>query len=200
MTREPTAPNRVMLVDDDPTSLVTVAAILRGEDYEVIEFADSLKASEAFESRGFDVLITDYKMPGLDGLSLVRHARLVRPDSIRMMLTGAGDFDIARNAINQGEVYRFMTKPVDDLELIVNTRLACEHLALVREVESLRRGMRARDRLLDHLERSNPGITRVHRRDDGVIVLDDLDTDLPTDPETKNEPWTGPSSVDLERP
>jgi two-component system probable response regulator PhcQ len=193
MPRAPAAPYRVMLVDDDPTTLATVAAILRGEDYEVVEFSDSLKAADACESKGFDVLITDYKMPGLDGLSLVRRARLVRPDSIRMMLTGVGDYDVARNAINQGEVYRFMTKPVDDLELVVNTRLACEHLSLVREVEQLRNGMRARDRLLDHLERTNPGITRVHRRDDGVIVLDDLPTDA-------NAPSPGPSRVELERP
>jgi two-component system probable response regulator PhcQ len=168
---------RIMLVDDDPTSLLTVAAILRAGPYDLVEFSDALAAADAFEAESFDVLITDYKMPGLDGLALVRRARLVRPDSIRMMLTGLGDYEVARNAINQGEVYRFMTKPLDDLELTVNTRLACEHLALVREVAALRAEMRLRDRLLNHLERRNPGITKVHRRGDGVIVVDDLDPD-----------------------
>ncbi|MEZ4266658.1 MAG: response regulator [Myxococcota bacterium] len=191
MTRDPATPYRVMLVDDDPTSLVTVAAILRGENYEVTEFSDSLAAAAAFEAKSYDVLITDYKMPGLDGLSLVRRARLVRPDSIRMMLTGVGDYEVARSAINQGEVYRFMTKPVDDMELTVNTRLACEHLSLVREVETLRREMRARDRLLERLERSNPGITQVHRREDGVIVLDEIDDEA--------SPEMGLSGSELER-
>ncbi|MCB9730273.1 MAG: response regulator [Deltaproteobacteria bacterium] len=179
MPQEKTGAFRVMLVDDDPTSLAMVAAILRNEGYEVSEFGDSARAAEAFEQGHFDVLIADYKMPGLDGLSLLRRARLVRPDSIRMMLTGVGDYEVARSAINLGEVYRFMTKPVDELELATNTRLACEHLALVREVEALRAAMRARDRLLQRLEMDNPGITRVTRRDDGVIVVDDIDGELP---------------------
>ncbi|MGM0578550.1 MAG: response regulator [Myxococcota bacterium] len=166
---------RILVVDDDPTTLVAVASILRGEGYRVAEMDDPMEASERIGQEPFDVLIADYKMPEVDGLGLVRRARLLRPDSIRMILAGEGDYEVAVLAIHQGEVYRFMTKPVDEVDLRVNTRLACEHLTLVREVHRLRARVRDDEALLERLERENPDIIRLNRRDDGSIVADDED-------------------------
>lgn len=167
---------RIMLVDDDPTTLLTVSSILRSEGYPVVEFSDSTEANSHVGEPSYDILIADYKMPGVDGLSLLRRSKLLHPRAIRMMLTGMGDYEVAIGAINHGEVYRFMTKPVDELELRINVRLAAEHLALVREVEWLRAEVSKKDAVLDRLERANPGITAVERRADGSIVVD-LDDD-----------------------
>lgn len=166
---------RVMLVDDDPTSLLTVQSILAAEGYQVTGTSDSAAASDRVGAPDYDILIADYKMPGVDGLTLVRRSKLLRPDAMRLMLTGVGDYEVALAAINQAEVYRFMTKPVDEVELRINVRLASEHLSLVREVQRLRREMDERDRLLARLEAHSPGITQTHRRADGAIVLDDSD-------------------------
>lgn len=168
--------HRVLVVDDDPTTLLTVASILHDEGFQVTEIDDALEAAERIAREPFDVLVTDFKMPGLDGLSLARKAKLLRPDTIRIMLTGLGDYEIAVAAINQGEVYRFMTKPVDEVELRINVRLGCEHLSLLREVARLRGEMKERDALLRRLERRNPGITAVKRRSDGAIPVDDVET------------------------
>ena len=166
---------RILLVDDDPTTLAVVGAILASEGYQVTSESDGARASELVGGTDYDVLVADYKMPGVDGLTLVRRSKLLRPTAMRLMLTGVGDYEVAIAAINQAEVYRFMTKPVDEVELRINLRLACEHLSLVREVERLRREMDARDRLLARLEASNPGITQTHRRADGAIVLEESD-------------------------
>lgn len=168
---------RIMVVDDDPTSLLTVSSILEGEGYVVTAVSDSQRACDVLGEREYDVLLTDYKMPGVDGLTLVRRSKLLRPDAMRLMLTGVGDYEVALAAINQAEVYRFMTKPVDEVELRLNLRLACEHLWLVREVQRLRREMAVRDRLLARMEAVSPGITRMQRRADGAIVLDSADLD-----------------------
>ena len=165
---------RIMVVDDDPTALLMISSILQDEGYQVLEVSDGQAASNMIGNEEFDVILADFNMPGMDGISLLRRAKLLVPSAVRMMLTGEGDYDTAIQAINMGEVYRFMSKPVDEHQLKLHTLRACERVGLEREVVRLRKEMKKRDKLLVKLERDNPGITRVQRRGDGVIVLDDV--------------------------
>jgi len=164
---------RIMVVDDDPTTLLMISSLLQEEGYQIIECADGLEASNLIGNEEFDVILADFNMPGMDGISLLRRAKLLRPSAVRMMLTGDGDYDTVIQAINMSEVYRYMSKPVDEHELKLHTLRACERVGLEREVLHLRKEMKKRDKLLTKLERENPGITRVQRRKDGVIVLED---------------------------
>ena len=165
----------ILAVDDEPEVLSNLARELRAEGHRVHTLFDADEASRYVAREPFDVVICDYDMPAVNGLELLHRARLVRPDSVRMLLTGRPSLELALEAINRGEVYRFMTKPFDPNELRLNVRLACKHLALQRENERLLREVRKRDTVLERLEQEHPGITRLNRALDGAILVDDQD-------------------------
>ena len=91
-------------------------------------------------------------MPGMNGLQVLRRARHYQPESVRMLITSKGDFDMAIEAINRGEVYRFLPKPVDARELTVSLRLAGERMTMAKEVERLKSELRKRDAALRELQ------------------------------------------------
>ncbi len=85
-----------------------------------------------------DVVISDHLMPGMTGLEFLSLVRDRYPHAIRIMLTGHADTSTALKAINEGEIYRFLTKPCDPIELQIALHLACEKLQLERENRRLR--------------------------------------------------------------
>ena len=91
------------------------------------------------------------------------------PDAVRIILTGHADMQTAIDAINQGEIYRFLTKPWDDLELKVCITLAFEKLDLERENRALLSRLRA---LSDRLVREKPALGSLRRDETGAILLD----------------------------
>ena len=128
-----------------------VRAMLDKWGYPCRHFADPVAAVRHLEQERYDFILSDYMMPRMNGLQLLRRARYHAPDSIRIMITSKGDFDIAVEAINRGEVYRFIRKPVDERELHVALRIAAEKLLMGRELESLRHELKRRDAALKEL-------------------------------------------------
>ena len=165
----------VLVVDDDAEMLGILTRLLREEGYEVVALQDAEEAAHRLGREPFDVILSDYAMPRMNGVDLLRRARLVCPGALRILLTGQPDLAVAVDAINRGEVYRFMTKPFNPQELRLNLRLACEQLALQRENVRLLAEVRKRDGLLDRLERAYPGITRIRRTADGTILIDEME-------------------------
>jgi len=106
---------KILLVDDDRNILDALALTLR--DFDVETEADSCRALELLMTGDYAVVVTDMRMPVMDGVALLRAAMFEAPGAIRLMLTGHGDLDVAMKAINSGEVYRFMTKPVSVEEI-----------------------------------------------------------------------------------
>ena len=164
----------VLVVDDDPDMLGILTRLLRKDGYQVVALQDAEEAAHRLGQEPFDVILSDYAMPGMNGVDLLRRAKLVRPGALRILLTGQPDLAMAVDAINRGEVYRFMAKPFNPLELSLDLRLACEQLTLRRENERLLGEIRKHDGVLDRLERQYPGITRVRRAADGTILLEDV--------------------------
>ena len=113
-------------------------------------------------------------MTGLEFLKLVRDRH---PDTVRLMLTGHADMQTAINAINQGEIYRFLTKPWDDTELKVTLYLAFEQLELERENRGLLATVRRQHELIKSLEHDHPGIGHLVRDADGAILIDERSLD-----------------------
>lgn len=111
---------RVLLVDDDVNLLQAVKRNLRKQFN--IETAESgKKGLEIVENGGpFAVIISDMQMPEMDGITFLSKVKALRPDSVRIMLTGNADLETPINAVNEGNIFRFLTKPCPQ-ELLIRT-------------------------------------------------------------------------------
>ena len=103
---------KILLVDDEPNILSTFKRMLR--DQFRIEVADGGECGlEAIDNLGpFAVVVADMRMPGMDGIQFLSKVKERSPDSIRMMLTGNTDLQTAMDAVNEGNIFRFLTKPI----------------------------------------------------------------------------------------
>jgi diguanylate cyclase (GGDEF)-like protein len=129
--------HRLLLVDDEPENLDALARVFR-RDFETVTArsggdALSLLEQARAEERPFHLLLTDQRMPGMPGTELCSHARELSPAMIRIIITGHVDVGDLLDAINRGEVYRFVTKPWDPTELKLIVRRALESYLLTRD-------------------------------------------------------------------
>lgn len=106
-------PEQILLVDDERNVLDGYRRNLRGEF--LIDVAQSgQEALGLIESKGpYAVVISDMRMPGMDGIELLRRVKSAAPETVRVMLTGKADMDTAVQAINEGSIFRFLNKPCD---------------------------------------------------------------------------------------
>ncbi len=144
---------KVLLVEDQEMEAAIIQAMLAKWGFPTRHFSDPVQAVKHLEETPYDFVLSDYMMPRMNGLQVLRRARYHAPDSVRIMITSKGDFDIAVDAINRGEVYRFIRKPVDERELHVAMRLAIEKMSMARELERLRTELNKRDASIRSLER-----------------------------------------------
>lgn len=108
---------KVLLVDDDTVMLSVVRHQLDGR-FDIVTAGGGTEALAAVESQGpFAAVVCDMRMPGMDGIEVLGKIREVAPDTVRIMLTGHADLQTAMDSINQGNIFRFLTKPcpADDL-------------------------------------------------------------------------------------
>ncbi|MCP4871154.1 MAG: sigma-54-dependent Fis family transcriptional regulator [Proteobacteria bacterium] len=109
---------RILIVDDEKNIRRVLQALLEADGYEVESAADGDEARATLRrsTEGFDAILTDLRMPGSDGLQLLRWARASHPDTPVVMVTAHGTVDVAVEAMRAG-AYDFITKPFDDAEL-----------------------------------------------------------------------------------
>ncbi len=121
----------VLLVDDQEDALEVLSGVL-DLDYKVLTATDPRVALEILRKEPVDLIIADQRMPGMTGVEFLTESQRVRPECIRIMLTGFADLQTALDAINRGAVYRFLQKPWDPLELRLVTKQGLEKLSLAR--------------------------------------------------------------------
>jgi diguanylate cyclase (GGDEF)-like protein len=107
----------LFFVDDEPNILSSVARLFHGDPVELRCFPDAKAALEAFAAAPPAVIVSDYRMPGMDGIELLERCRDACPGATRILLTGFVDMEAAIGAINRGSVYRFLRKPWEAVEL-----------------------------------------------------------------------------------
>lgn len=120
-----------------------------------------------------DVVVSDERMPGMSGSHFLAAVRRQYPETIRMMLTGQATLEAAVRAINEGEIYRFFTKPCNPEDLRTTIRQALEQKARAAHQAALLETVKEQATGLAELESHFPGITRVRRDADGAVVLDE---------------------------
>jgi two-component system, sensor histidine kinase and response regulator len=127
--------SHVLLVDDDPALLQALPEALRLRMSEVtVDTADTATAAlDRIASRDYDAIVTDIRMPGMDGLALLAEIRGRRPDTPILIITGHGEYDLALRAL-RGGAYDFIHKPIDRDDFVVSLDCALRAHALHRRV------------------------------------------------------------------
>ncbi|MDX1516025.1 MAG: response regulator [Woeseiaceae bacterium] len=152
--------HKVLFVDDEPNVLQSIRRSLRKQfDLDTAEGGE--QALEMLAANGsYAIVVSDMRMPGMNGVELLSEAKKRFPDTVRMMLTGNADQQTAVDAVNHGDIFRFMNKPVqpDELASALNSGLR-QHELITAEKELLQNTLRGSIKALaDVLSLSNPDV------------------------------------------
>lgn len=120
---------KLLLVDDEENILRSLKRVLRHEPWDLTTANSGEEALAAMAEQKFDLVISDARMPGMDGPTLLAEIRRKYPWCVRILLTGYADITSTISAINDGQIYRYISKPWDDdeLRLIIRQALAFQH-------------------------------------------------------------------------
>jgi FixJ family two-component response regulator len=117
----------ILLVDDEENILSALRRLLRPDRYQIFTATSGNEGLEILQRSRVDVVISDQRMPNMLGTVFLKHAKEVSPYSVRMILSGYTDLGSVTAAINEGSVYKFLTKPWDDDLLRLAIREAFNH-------------------------------------------------------------------------
>lgn len=175
------SPQRLLIVDDEASVLAALKRALRhryGQALAVEVQVDAAAALEVLRVRDFELVISDLRMPAMDGLTFLGHAARLRPHMVRIVLTGTADFATAQQVINDAGVFRYLCKPWRDEDLAAHVDAA---LALA---EVYRQQREAAQAWQDHrevpssqelerrrLEALEPGLTHVEWGPNGEVLM-----------------------------
>jgi response regulator RpfG family c-di-GMP phosphodiesterase len=137
MTVSDSARYTILCVDDEVNILATLRRLLRKHGYEVHGTESAKQGLQLLETTAVDLVISDMRMPEMDGAEFLAVVRQRWPDTVRLLLTGYADIQSILSAINHGEIYRYITKPWDEQELLLIVRRALERIALERDKRRL---------------------------------------------------------------
>lgn len=166
--------NPILLVDDEVNVLSSLTRALFDEPYQVTCAKSGEEALELMVSQPFKLVISDERMFGMQGSELLAIAKERYPDTLRILLTGHATLEAAMKAVNQGEIYRFFTKPWNDTELKFAIRSAIERYDLEAENRRLLATVKSQAMEIKVLEKRYPGISRVEKDQRGSFVLPEL--------------------------
>ena len=142
----------LLLLDDEENVLNSLKRLLRKDSYRLLTATSAQAAFEILANHKVGVIVSDQRMPGMTGVEFLRRVKELYPDSVRMVLSGFTDLDSVTDAINQGAIYRFLTKPWDDSLLRANIAEAFRRYAAFQESDRAQRDACAK---VEELTRAN---------------------------------------------
>jgi len=182
---------RIMLVDDEENILKALRRVLAGTPcvYDGVEYKTRVEtfsspdaALQYARNNAVDLVVSDYRMPGKDGVTFLREFKEIQPDAARLILSGYADLNALIGAINDAQIYRFLNKPWNDYELVSSIaqalayrNLTLENLHLADKARVDNGSMTPQELERRRLEEQEPGITKVNWGPDGSVILDDTD-------------------------
>ena len=120
----------ILFVDDEPNVLSSLRRLFRKEGYKLTFCEETEGALRIMDEQDVDLVVSDYRMPGMTGIEFLRIVREQHPDVMRVVLSGYADIETITAAINEGQIYRFVSKPWNDEELKVTVRRCLESHAM----------------------------------------------------------------------
>lgn len=144
---------RILIIEDEQSIRNVLKNILKDEnkDYQVDEAADGREGVDMIRKESYDLIMSDIKMPGLDGIEVLERARVLSPDSAIVMISGHGDIDTAVECIKKG-AYDYISKPPDLNRLLNTVRLALDRTSLVEENKRLKKKVSKRYEMIGESE------------------------------------------------
>ena len=128
--------NKILVVDDEEMVTTSLRNLFRlRTDYEAITFTSPDEALANSTKHTFDLVITDYLMPGMDGIAFLSRFKEAQPQAIRILLTGYADKESAIRAINEIGLYQYVEKPWDNDALLLIVKNALEKATLLRTLD-----------------------------------------------------------------
>ena len=174
---------RVLILDDESSVTAALHRLLRQrfqKQIDVMTFTDPIEALARVHDTVFDVVLSDFRMPGMSGLEFLAQTKVTQPYAVRMILSASYDFDIIQKAVNDVEVFRYMAKPWDEAELLQQIQTGLDRAEQTRQERDLADGMRVQqgvrstqDLERKRLENEEPGLTIVEWGPNGEIIMPD---------------------------
>ncbi|MBK4733442.1 EAL domain-containing protein [Noviherbaspirillum pedocola] len=169
--REPT----LLLVDDEPTILYSLKRRLRNEGYQILTAANGQQGLQLLAEQQIDVVVSDHRMPEMDGIEFLRAVRQLYPDTVRILLSGFTELQTVTEAVNAGAIYKVLTKPWDDKQLLAHIREAFNHGAMANENRVLTLKLRTAYQQLSAANRQLETLLDQQRR---VLRQDEISPDI----------------------
>ncbi|UZK03975.1 response regulator [Venatoribacter cucullus] len=138
----------LLLVDDESGITDAIKRMLRGEPWQILQASNADEALQMFGQHSIHLLITDYKMPGTDGLTLCRQVRERSPATYRLLLSGQVDYAALRLAWQNGDIHRFVAKPWDNLLLTLDIHEGLRQQQLLQHSNHLQQQLSQQELLL----------------------------------------------------
>ncbi|MDD5434000.1 MAG: response regulator [Nitrospira sp.] len=120
----------LLFVDDETSILSSLYRVFRKEGYEILKSDNPADALKILKDKKVHLILSDYRMPEMDGVAFMHEAMKIQPDAIRIILSGYAESSVIISAINNGGIFKFLTKPWDDDLLKVEVRHALERYEL----------------------------------------------------------------------
>jgi len=172
---------RILLVDDEENILKALRRTLRQKQgWEVETRTRAEEALRCMRVMNFELVLSDYRMPEMDGVQFLIQVKRLQPEAMRLIISGYTDLEALLGAINEASIYRFISKPWNDYDLVATLEQALsyrdtlvENRRLADQVRAQRQQLDRQQAALEELEAKYPGITKVDREPDGSIRLDE---------------------------
>jgi len=114
----------ILFVDDEPSILSALKRLFRPEGYSIFTAESGMAGLETMRTHSVDVVISDMRMPEMDGAAFLEKVRNEFPNTVRILLTGYADINSTVSAINKGEIHKYISKPIDDQTMLLAVREA----------------------------------------------------------------------------
>lgn len=147
--------NTVLFVDDEHHILSSIRRGIEDEDFTAVFASSGEEALKIFEERHISVIVTDMRMPGMDGLTLLKAIRMKYPRTVRIVLSGYTQLSQVLATVNHGDIFQFIPKPWNmEGELLATVRRGIEHYNLAAERDKLRQGLERKNQAYQNIFRT----------------------------------------------